>query len=84
MKFTTTTQELMLEKGSGYAGIDLTGWSIIPYNGNGKSYANRNLSGIITDQLNGYGTVFSPILNLQNGSPDGIALVNPSGKVINF
>ena len=71
---------------AGYAGIDLTGWSLVPYNGtDGKSYTPIiNLSGIITDQLNGYGTVFSPILNLQNGSPDGIALVDPSGKVIQF
>jgi hypothetical protein len=31
-----TTQELMLEKVlkiAGYAGIDLTGWSLVPYNG---------------------------------------------------
>jgi hypothetical protein len=63
MKFTTTMQELMLEKFeiAGYAGIDLTGWSFIPYNGtDGKSYTPIiNLSGIITDQLNGYGTVLA-------------------------
>jgi hypothetical protein len=41
MKFTTTTQELMLRgvEIAGYAGIDLTGWSLVPYNGtDGKSY----------------------------------------------
>jgi hypothetical protein len=59
-----TTQELMLEKVlkiAGYAGIDLTGWSLVPYNGtDGKSYTPIiNLSGIITDQLNGYGTVLA-------------------------
>ena len=71
---------------AGYAGVNLTGWSLIPYNGSdGKSYTPIiNLSGVITDQLNGYGTVFSPILNLQNGSPDGVALVDPNGKVIQF
>jgi endonuclease I/chitodextrinase/endonuclease/exonuclease/phosphatase family metal-dependent hydrolase len=71
---------------AGYAGIDLTGYSLIPYNGNGGvSYTPvGNLSGIIADQLNGYGTVFVPIFNLQNGSPDGIALVDPTGKVIQF
>jgi endonuclease I/chitodextrinase len=71
---------------AGYAGIDLTGWSLVPYNGNGgASYTPiGNLSGIITDQLNGYGTVFVPILNLQNGAPDGIALVNPAGKAVQF
>jgi hypothetical protein len=33
--------------------------------------------------LNGYGTVSVPIPIYKNGSPDGIALVNP-GKVIQF
>ncbi|MBC5842151.1 endonuclease [Flavobacterium sp. F-380] len=71
---------------AGYAGIDLTGWSLVPYNGSGgASYTPvGNLSGIIADQLNGYGTVFVPILNLQNGAPDGLALVDPNGKVIQF
>ena len=71
---------------AGYAGVDLTGWSIVPYNGNGgASYTPvGTFSGIIPDQLNGYGTVFVPILNLQNGAPDGLALVDPNGKVIQF
>jgi hypothetical protein len=49
----------------------------------GKVTRQLNLSGIITDQLNGYGTVFSPILNLQNGSPDG-SISKPWWKVIQF
>lgn len=71
---------------AGYAGTDLTGWSIVPYNGSGGvSYTPiGNLSGIIPDQLNGYGTVSVNITGLQNGSPDGIALVDASGKVIQF
>nr|WP_315207959.1 endonuclease [uncultured Flavobacterium sp.] len=71
---------------AGYSGTDLTGWSIIPYNGTGgASYTpTGNLSGIIPDQLNGYGTVSVNIAGLQNGSPDGIALVDASGKVIQF
>jgi endonuclease I/chitodextrinase len=71
---------------AGYAGIDLTGWSIIPYNGTGGvTYTPAgNLSGIIPNQLNGYGTVSVNIPGLQNGYPDGIALVNPTGKVIQF
>jgi hypothetical protein len=44
-----------MRRPAGYAGVDLTGWSIIPYNGNGASYT-PILSGIIPDQLNGYGT----------------------------
>ncbi|WP_367771051.1 endonuclease [Flavobacterium sp. WC2421] len=71
---------------AGYAGTDLTGWSIIPYNGSGgASYTPiGNLSGSIPDQLNGYGTVSVNIAGLQNGSPDGIALVDATGKVIQF
>ena len=71
---------------AGYAGTDLTGWSIMPYNGSGgASYSPvGNLSGIIPDQLNGYGTVSVAISGLQNGAPDGLALVNPTGKVIQF
>jgi endonuclease I/chitodextrinase/exonuclease III len=71
---------------AGFSGTDLTGWSIIPYNGSGgASYTPvGNLSGSIPEQLNGYGTVYVPITGLQNGSPDGLALVNASGKVIQF
>ncbi|CAM2886656.1 endonuclease [Flavobacterium frigoris] len=71
---------------AGYAGTDLTGWSIIPYNGTGGATYTPigTLSGIIPDQLNGYGTVSVSIAGLQNGSPDGIALVDPSGKLIQF
>jgi hypothetical protein len=46
-------------------------------------HASRNLSGNIPEQLNGY-NCFALFLIYKNGSPDGIALVNPSGKVIQF
>ncbi|MGO4820742.1 MULTISPECIES: endonuclease [unclassified Flavobacterium] len=71
---------------AGYAGTDLTGWSIVPYNGNGgASYAPVTaLTGSIPEQLNGYGTVFVKIPGLQNGAPDGLALVDATGKVIQF
>jgi hypothetical protein len=36
------------------------------------------------NQLNGYGTLSVAIPGLQNGSPDGIALVDASNKVIQF
>jgi hypothetical protein len=66
--------------------LDLTGWSIIPYNGNGGvSYTpTGTLSGIIPNQSNGFGTVFVSINGLQNGAPDGIALVDNTGKAIQF
>jgi endonuclease I/methionine-rich copper-binding protein CopC len=71
---------------AGPAGTDLTGWQVIPYNGNGgASYAPVGmLSGAIPATCGGYGVVSVPIAGLQNGAPDGIALVNGSGQVIQF
>ncbi|MDT4288007.1 ExeM/NucH family extracellular endonuclease [Methylomonas sp. MO1] len=70
---------------AGPAGTDLSGWSIVLYNGNGGAvYNTKSLSGTITDQTgNGFGTLsFSyPSNGIQNGSPDGIALVNGSTVV---
>ena len=63
----------------GPAGTDLTGWSIVLYNGsNGTVYDTDALSGVIADQQGGYGTVVLtyPSNGIQNGAPDGIALVN--------
>ncbi|MEK7849387.1 MAG: lamin tail domain-containing protein [Candidatus Omnitrophota bacterium] len=72
---------------AGSAGIDLSGWSIVLYNGNGgSSYNTRVLSGTIPDLQNGYGTLpfFYSINGIQNGSPDAIALIDPSSMVIQF
>ncbi|MGB5246149.1 MAG: hypothetical protein WBN34_06345, partial [Woeseia sp.] len=71
---------------AGPAGTDLTGWSIVLYNGsNGAVYGTTDLSGVITNQQAGFGTVVVsyPSNGIQNGSPDGIALVN-AGTVIQF
>ncbi|RAU81805.1 T9SS type A sorting domain-containing protein [Pontibacter arcticus] len=70
---------------AGPAGADLSGWKLVPYNGaNGQSYSIQNLSGTIPAQQAGFGTVFVPIANLQNGDPDGIALVDAAGAVVQF
>ena len=71
---------------AGPAGTDLTGWQVVPYNGNGgATYAPiATLSGAIPATCGGYGVVSVAITGLQNGSPDGIALVNASGTVIQF
>ncbi len=64
---------------AGPAGTDLTGWSIVLYNGaGGASYDTDALSGTIPNQQSGFGTVSLsyPSNGIQNGSPDGIALVN--------
>ena len=69
----------------GPAGTDLTGWSIVPYNGsNGTSYSTTALSGTLTDQCDGFGTTFVNISGLQNGAPDGLALVDDMNMVVQF
>ena len=72
---------------AGPAGTDLTDWNLVLYNGNGGAlYTTTTLSGVIPDQQNGYGTVsvFYPTNGLQNGNPDGLALVNPGDTVVMF
>ena len=70
---------------AGPAGTDLSGWALVLYNGrNGASYRTKSLSGIIPDQANKFGTIsFSFPSSIQNGSPDGIALV-ANGQVVQF
>jgi len=70
---------------AGPAGTDLTDYQLVPYNGNGGvSYSATTLSGTISDQQNGFGTIWFAISGLQNGAPDGIALVDDGGVVIQF
>ena len=73
---------------AGPAGTDLTGWSIVLYNGaNGQAYNTASLSGAtLTGVVNGIGfwTVSYPVNGIQNGSPDGIALVDDTGAVVEF
>ncbi|MEW7289593.1 T9SS type A sorting domain-containing protein [Aquimarina sp. 2304DJ70-9] len=72
---------------AGSAGTDLTNWSIVLYNGsNGSVYNTIALSGNIPDQQNGFGTVVDTLATngLQNGAPDGIALVDNNNAVIQF
>jgi hypothetical protein len=53
-------------------GGDLAGWSIVLYNGSGgAAYGTRSLSGSAELTVVSY-----PSNGIQNGSPDGIALVN--------
>lgn len=67
------------------AGTSLSGWTIVLYNGsNGSSYATLTLSGSITDQCGGYGTAAIAAPGIQNGAPDGLALVDAGGAVVQF
>ncbi len=70
---------------AGPAGTDLTGWTLALYNGsNGKPYKTVNLAGEIANQQNNYGTLNFLISGIQNGAPDGIALVNATEDVLQF
>ena len=70
---------------AGPAGTDLSGWSLVAYNGNGGGQYNTvSLSGVIPNSQNGYGAVFFSVSGLQNGAPDGIALVDNTGTAVQF
>ncbi|GAA1842901.1 ExeM/NucH family extracellular endonuclease [Asanoa iriomotensis] len=64
-------------------GFDLSGWQIVLYNGgNGAAYNTRTLS----DTVPAAGVVVAnyPVNGIQNGDPDGVALVSPTGSVTEF
>ena len=72
---------------AGLAGTDLAGMSLVFYNGSSsqrKVYKTVALTGVLTNQQNGYGTLSFDITGIQNGGPDGLALVDSEGNVIQF
>lgn len=71
---------------SGPVGTDLTGWTVVLYNGNsGAPYNTINLSGSLVDaEACNEGYAHFPVSGIQNGSPDGLALVDPSNNVVEF
>jgi hypothetical protein len=72
---------------AGLAGLDFAGWILELYNGNnGALYDSIVLSGQLGDDSGtGFGFLtVNPSDSLQNGPPDGLALVNPSGVVMEF
>ena len=72
---------------AGTAGTNLDGWFIALYNGrNGAQYGTFNLGGTLADSGNGFGfaVVEGPTNSIQNGAPDGLALVDNSGSVVQF
>lgn len=83
---------------AGPAGTDLTGWSIVRYNGSNPSAAvpyasptavppgSDTLGGTIPNSCGGYGTVAVAYAQdgLQNGPNDGLALVDNGGVVVQF
>lgn len=76
---------------SGPAGTNVSGWRVILYNGSGgASYNVATLSGLIPDMCGPVGarrgvvTVTYPSNGIQNGSPDGMALVTNTNAKIEF
>jgi DNA/RNA endonuclease G (NUC1) len=71
----------------GPAGTDLTGWSVVLYDGNGgAAYNTQTLSGTIPATCDTRGVVLLTYATngVQNGSPDGMALVDAAGQVVEF
>ena len=72
---------------SGPAGADVTGWRVVLYNGNGgAAYNTQTLSGAFpgTCDTRGVLVLNYPVNGIQNGDPDGFALVDASGAVVEF
>jgi len=73
---------------AGPAGTDLTGWSVVLYNGsNDTQYDSDPLSGTLGDDTGtgfGFASINYPSNGIQNGAPDGIALLDASGDVVQF
>lgn len=72
---------------TGPAGKDLSGWSLVLYNGSGGAvYRTNALTGLIpaTCGAEGVVVVSYPVDGIQNGSPDGVALVDNTGKLVEF
>lgn len=70
---------------AGPAGTSLAGWAIKLYNGaDGTVYATYGLSGSIPATCGTFGVVSVSTPSIQNGSPDGLALVDGTGKLVKF
>jgi hypothetical protein len=70
---------------AGPAESNLAGWNIVLYNGNGGGvYNSKSLAGVISDQESGFGTISFLTTGIQNGVPDGIALVDAGSNVVQF
>ncbi|GAB4310559.1 MAG: hypothetical protein Kow0059_00040 [Candidatus Sumerlaeia bacterium] len=63
----------------------LTGWQIEIYDRfSGTPTRRIDLAGLIPNQYLGYGAVWVPISALQNNAPEGIALIDAKGEVVEF
>ncbi|MGI9221702.1 MAG: Ig-like domain-containing protein [Woeseiaceae bacterium] len=70
---------------AGPAGTDLAGWTLLLYNGNNSAVYNTiGLTGTIPNEQSGCGVLSFSQAGIQNGSPDGVALADAGGDLIQF
>jgi hypothetical protein len=70
---------------AGPAGDNVHGWLLLAVDGaTGRVYGKRVLGGTFPNQQNGIGTLSFPFPGLQDGAPDGLALLTPTGVVMQF
>ncbi|MDD3604273.1 MAG: hypothetical protein PHD86_03690 [Kiritimatiellae bacterium] len=73
---------------AGAAGIILDDYDIVLYNGGtGLAYYTNHCTGTIDDEGNGFGAVWFAVPStpgMQNGSPDGVALVHDTYGLLDF
>ncbi len=68
------------------AGTDLTGWTIVLYNGSGGASYDTDPLGAVAGACGSYDlyVINYAVNGIQNGAPDGMALVDASATVIQF
>jgi len=70
---------------AGPAGLDLSLYAVVAYNGaDGRVYATRPVAGTIDDEGCGYGAIWVEGPGIQDGAPDGFAVVDGSSNVLQF
>ena len=70
---------------AGTAGVDVTGWSLVLFNGfNDTAYNTVALTGTLTNSDSNFGflVIDFPTNGIQNGAPDGMALIDSTGGCI--
>ena len=70
---------------AGTAGQSLEGWSLAFYNGgNGQVYKTVALGGVIDEESQGLGALWFDVSGIQNGGPDGLALIDNLDQPVEF
>ncbi|MBL8753216.1 MAG: endonuclease [Planctomycetes bacterium] len=70
---------------AGPAGDSVNGWMLLAVDGaTGQVYGRRKLAGTFPNQQNGFGTLAFTFPGLQDGAPDGIAVVTGTGVLMQF